>query len=121
MIQTRKEVMLDAVTATTTSRGVPLDNAGRVSIQLVGASVSTGTGTFTVQVSNDSVNWVDYQRIIPNLIGTNSQTDAFVASKVINANGSSMVFVSAGDTFSSMRVICTRATDGAYSAIAYIN
>lgn len=120
-IQPQAEVLLNRVTATTTSRGVPLDNAGRVSLQLIATGVSSGTGTFTVEVSNDGVTWTPYQRLISNLTGTNSQTDAYVQSKVLNATGSSMVFVSAGDTFASMRVTCTRATDGTYSAVAYIN
>ena len=115
------EVLLNGVTATTTSRGIPLDNAGRASIQLIASGVSSGTGTFTVDVSNDGVTWTPYQRLIPNLIGTNSQTDAFVQSKVLNSNGSSMIFISAGDTFASMRVTCTRATDGTYSAVVFSN
>ena len=120
-IQPQAEILLNGVTATTTSRGVPLDNAGRVSIQLIATGVSTGTGTFTVDVSNDGITWTPYQRLIPNLTGTNSQTDAYVQSKVLNSTGSSMVFISAGDTFALMRVTCTRATDGTYSAITYVN
>ena len=112
---------MNGVTTTTTSRGVSLDNAGRVSIQLIATGVSTGTGTFTVDVSNDGATWTPLQRLIPNLVGTNSQTDAFVLSKVLNSTGSSMIFIAPGDTFASMRITCTRATDGTYSAVAYIN
>ncbi len=121
MIQTRKEILLSNVEATTTSRGVPVDNAGRLSLQLSATGVSTGTGTFTVDVSNDGTNWAPYNRLIPNLVGTNSQTDAYVASKVINATGSSMMFIPASDTFASIRVTCTYATDGTYSAVLYLN
>lgn len=122
MIQPRKEILLNAVSTTSTSRGVGVDNASSVSLQLIATGVSSGTGTFTVDVSNDEgTTWTPYQRLIPNLIGTNSQTNAYVASKVLNSTGSSMVFIPAGDTFGLIRVTCTRATDGIYSAVAYIN
>lgn len=121
-IQTRREVLLNKVVATTTSRGVGIDNAGRASIQLKAENVISGTGTFTVDVSNDGgATYTAYQRLIPNLVGSNSQTDAYVASKVLNSTGSSMIFISAGDTFEVLRVTCTFVTDGSYSATLYLN
>lgn len=114
--------MLNAVTATTTSRGVGVDSAGRVSLQLIAAGVTAGIGTFTVDVSNNGgATWSSYQRLISNLIGTNSQTDAYVANKVINSTGSSMLFIPASDTFELIRVTCTAITDGTYSAALYLN
>lgn len=122
MIQTRKEVMLNGVTATTTSRGVSVDNAGRLSIQLIAAGVTDGIGTFTVDVSNDGVNYSTYNRLIPNLVGSNSQTDAYVGSKVLNATGSSMIFIPAGDTFQLIRVgVASVAANGTYTAVLYLN
>lgn len=122
MIQPRKETVLNGVTATTTSRGVCADNASRISLQLIASGITSGTGTFTVDVSNDDgATWTPYQRLIPNLTGTNSQTDAYVASKVLNSTGSSMIFIPASDAFSLIRTTCTRATDGTYSAVFYLN
>lgn len=121
-IQPRREVMLNGVTITTTSAGKGIDNASRVSIQLKAASVTSGSGTFTFDVSNDGgATWTAYNRITTNVTNTNSQTDTRVSSFVLNVTGSSMVFIPAGDTFEMIRVKCTVATDGAYSATAYIN
>lgn len=122
MIQTRQERVLNGVVATTTSRGVPVDNAGRLSLQLIATGITSGTGTFTVDISNDGgTTWTPYNRLIPNLVGTNAQTDAFVASKVLNSAGSSMIFIPASDTFGLIRTTCTVATDGIYSAVFYLN
>lgn len=123
MIQPRRELLIDRVTSTTTSRGVGVDNAGRVSIHLIAAGVTTGIGTFTVDVSNNGgANWETYQRLIPNLTGTNSQTDAYVTTKVLNATGSSMIFIPPGDTFELIRVgVATVAANGTYSAYLYLN
>lgn len=122
MIQPRKEVLLNGVTATTTSRGVGVDNASRMSIQLTASGISSGTGTFTFGVSNDEgANYVGYQRMIPNYQNTNAQNDVRLISVVMNANGSTMLFIPAGDTFGLFRTTCTVATDGAYTATAYLN
>ncbi len=124
-LQPRKKVLLNSVTTTTTSSGFPVSSAGRLSLQLIATGVTSGTGTFTVDVSNSNENgvvtWTPYQRMIPNLTGTNAQTDAYVSSKVLNSTGSSMIFIPAGDTFESIRVTSTVATDGTYSAILYVN
>lgn len=129
MIQTRQESMFKTatntagtVTATTTSRGVPVDNAGRLSVQLIAAGVSSGTGTFTFDVSNDGgTTWTPYSRVTSNATNTNAQTDTRVASVVLNSTGSSMIFFPNGDTFGLIRAKCTVATDGTYSAVAYLN
>ena len=121
MIQTRKETLINAVTATTTSNGVPMDNAGRASLMLVSSGISSGNGVFTVQVSNDGVNWVDYNRLITNVTNTNAQTDTKVASVTLSTNTTSMVFIPNSDTFASIRAKVVVTTDGTYSCVAYLN
>lgn len=122
MIQPRKEVLLNAVTATTTSRGIGVDNASNVSIQFQATGITSGNGVFTIDVSNDEgANWVTYNRLNSNVTNTNAQMDTRVASLTLNISGGSMVFIPAGDTFGLIRVKCTRTTDGTYSATAYIN
>lgn len=121
-IQPRKEVLLNGVTATTVSRGVGVDNASNVSIQLLATGISSGNGVFTVDVSNDEgANWVAYNRLNTNVTNTNAQFDTRVASVTLNTNAGSMIFIPAGDTFGLLRVRVTRTTDGTYSAIAYLN
>lgn len=121
-IQSRKEVLLNGVTVTTTSSGVGVDNAARLSIQLKAASVSSGNGVFTVDVSNDEgANWVAYNRLTTNVTNTNAQADVRASSVTLNTNSGSMIFFPAGDTFGLIRVKCTITTDGVYTATAYIN
>ena len=110
-----KYIALDAVTATTTSRGIPMGPNGRTSIQFIAASISSGNGVFTVAVSNDNTNWIAYNKLTTNITNTNAQTDARVASITISTNTNTMVSIP--DVFSFIRVTCTVTTDGAYSAV----
>lgn len=122
MIQPRREVLLNGVTATTTSRGAGVDNASNVSIQLLASGITSGNGVFTVDVSNDGgANWVAYNRLNSNVTNTNAQTDTRLASVTLNTNAGSMLFIPDGDTFELIRVKCTRSTDGTYSATLYLN
>lgn len=118
-IQTIRQTLLNGVTATTTSSSFPIDNAGRVSLQLRAAGISSGNGVFTVEVSNDGSNWVAYNRLTTNVTNTNAQTDVRVASVTINTNSGSMIFFPPGDTFNFLRVVCTVSTDGSYFATAF--
>ncbi len=122
-IQTHRQVLLSAVTATTTSNPASVDNAGRVSLQVLASGIVSGSAVFTVEVSNDGSNWVAYNRLTSNLINTNAQTDTRIASVVINTNSGSMLFVPAGDTFNFIRAIATvnNNVGGTYSAIAFID
>lgn len=122
MIQSRQEILLNAVTATATSRGVGVDNAGRVSLQFFATGISSGNCVFTVGVSNDGgTTWTAYNRLITNVTNANSVNDVRVASVTLNTNSSSMLFIPAGDTFGLIRVTGTITTDGTYSAVAYLN
>lgn len=120
-IQTKQYTLLNAVTATATSNGVPVPNAGRLSISVTASGISSGNGVFTVEVSNDGTNWVAYNRITSNVTNTNAQTDTRVASVTLSSNTSNFLFFPPGDTFMSFRVKCTVTTDGAYTAVAYVN
>lgn len=110
-------VLLNGVTATTTSQGMPGIFNGRASIQLVGASITSGNGVFTVDVSNDGVTWTAYNRITTNVTNTNAQTDTRVASVTISSTGSAFVVIP--DPVAFYRVKVTVTTDGVYSATAY--
>ncbi len=121
MITPRKIVMLDGIAATGTSSAVGISQSAKISLQFVASGISSGNGVFTVQISNDNVNWVGYNRLTTNATNTNGQTDVRVASVTLNSNTNSFVFVPVSDTFQFMRVISTITTDGAYSAVAYLN
>lgn len=120
-LQPTRQVLLNAVTATTTSVGMGVNNAGRLSIQVIAAGISAGNGVFTVEVSNDGTNWIAYNRLTTNVTNTNVQNDTRVASVTLSSNTSAFLFFPPGDTFMSFRVICTRTTDGNYSAVAFVS
>jgi len=117
---------LNAVTATVAAAdALPFDASKRQlkSIQFVASAVSSGNGVFTVEVTNSQTaagvpnNWVVYNRLIPNLVGTNAQTDAHVAGPTLSSNTSQMFFFPTSDYFRYIRVSVARTTDGTYSAI----
>lgn len=123
MIQPRREILLNAVTATTTSRPTGVDNASRVSLQLRAAGITSGSAVFTVEVSNDGNNWVAYNRLTTNVTNTNAQMDTRVASVLLSTNAGSMLFIPPGDTFNFIRTVVTpnNTVDGNYSAVLYLN
>lgn len=122
-IQPRREVLLNGVAATTTSRMTGVDDAGRLSLQVFASGITTGSATFTAQVSNDGTNWVGYNRFNSNITNANTAFDTRIASVLIGTNSGSMLFVPAGDTFNFIRVVATlnNTNDGAYSAILYVD
>ncbi len=118
-IQPRKQVLLDGVTATATSKAASVDGAGRLSVMLLTSGITSGNGVFTVEVSNDGTNFASYNRITTNVTNTNAQTDTRVASVTLSTNTTNFLFFPPGDTFASYRVKCVVSTDGVYTAVAY--
>lgn len=113
---TNNVVMLDAVTADTTSDPVDVSMRKKFSLQFI-ADVTSGNGVFTVEISNDGTNWVQYNRLTTNVTNTNAQTDTRVASVTLNSDSSAFVFFPVGDHFRLLRVKVDETTDGAYTAI----
>lgn len=109
-------ILLDAVTATTTSEPINLEEYTKVAFQFLAASISSGNGVFIVEVTMDGTNWITYNRLVDNVINSNVQGDVRVASKTISTNVSVIVFIPDADLFKALRVKVTRTTDGAYSA-----
>lgn len=120
-MQPRKETILNAVTATTTSSAIAVNNARRLSLQFIASAISAGNGVFTVDVSNDGTNWIAYNRLTTNVTNTNGQTDTRVASVTLSSNTNAFAFFPPGDTFAFFRVTVTRTTDGTYSCIGWID
>ena len=104
--------LLNAVIATTTSSEIDVGKYEKISLQLIAASITSGNGVFTIDVSNDGSNWDVYERII-----TNVTAGTVVNSVTLSSNSNQMVFINSNDAFKYMRVTVTRTTDGTYSAI----
>lgn len=111
--------MVDASSVDITANTILADVSMRtkMSLQFVASGVSSGNGVFTVEVSNDGINWVAYNRLTTNVTNTNAQNDTRVASITLSSNTSSIVFFPLGDYFRYMRVNLNVTTDGVYSAI----
>ena len=107
-----------AWTTSTTGTGAGGNGFGMASIQFVAASITSGNAVFTVDVSNDSINWTAYNRMTTNVTNTNAQTDTRVASVTLNSNTTSLVTIP--DPVAFFRVNCVVTTDGVYNAIAYV-
>ena len=103
---------INAVTATTTSDGYDTSKRQQITVQFVAASVTTGNGVFTIDASNDGMNW------ITSIAFQDAQTTAsttWITSKTLSATGTAGAYVKAGWRF--IRVKCTVTSDGSYSAI----
>jgi hypothetical protein len=111
--------LLNAVTATvanTSASQYDVSKRGLKSIQFTCSGHTSGNGAFGVEVSDDGVNWIVYNRLIPNLNGTNSQTDAYVSAPTLSSNTSAIYFFPVSDYFRMIRVFVTVTTDGVYTA-----
>lgn len=107
-----------AWTTSTTSAGFAPVAFGKASLQFVSSGISSGNGVFTVDVSNDGINWTAYNRLTTNATNTNAQTDTRVASVTLSTNTSSVVTIP--DPFAFFRVTVVVSVDGSYLATAYV-
>ena len=113
--------LLDAVTATTTSERVNIENAEKVSLVFTRANHSAGSSAFAVEVSIDGDNWVTFNKLISNATNTNVQNKTRVASVTLSSNTSTTVAMDLeNDIYRWMRVTVTETTDGTHTAKALI-
>ena len=104
--------VLDAVVASTTSDAYDVSKRQQILVQFIAAAISSGNGVFTIDGSNDGVNWVT-GIAFQDAKATASNT--WVVSKTISSNISEGAYVKAGWRF--IRVVLARTTDGNYTAI----
>ncbi len=113
-------LLLDGVSVTTISSSVPVGSKKNFSLQLFSSNMVLGdSGTYSVEVSNDGLNWTTYNRLVSNTTNTNVQGDTRVASIVfVNANDNDFLFFPSDDHFDYMRVTVTVAggSEAEYSA-----
>ena len=112
---------IDAKAITFTSDPISLEGVKKATLQFIRADHSAGNGVFSVEVSNDGVNFVTYNKLIDNLVNTNAQNLVRVASSTLSTNTSKVYTLDLeNDCYKSMRVTVTRTTDGTHSAIAAV-
>lgn len=112
---------IDAVTATTVSEPINIENAEKISLIFTRANHSAGSSAFSVEVSLDGITYVAFNKLITNVTNTNAQTKTRVASVSLASNTSSIVAMDLeNDIFRWMRIIATETTDGTHTAKALI-
>ncbi len=113
--------LLAAVTATTTSDIFSLEGVKKATFQFIRANHSAGSSAFALEVSQDGINWVTYNKLIDNVTNTNAQTLTRVASASLAANGSKVYSMDLDhDAYKWGRLTVTETTDGTHSAIAQL-
>jgi hypothetical protein len=112
---------IDAVTATTVSEPINIENAEKISLIFTRANHSAGSTAFSVEVSLDGSTYVAFNKLISNATNTNAQTKTRVASVSLASNTSSIVAMDLeNDIFRWMRITATETTDGTHTAKALI-
>lgn len=107
--------VMDAVTATTTSSAIDIRGAKRATLfldqDLVNQSSGLSTTTFAVTVSTDKSTFVTYNKLIDNVVNSNSQDLTRVASKVVD-DGTDYILTMdlSEDVFSQFKVTATTLT-----------
>ena len=113
--------LLNAVTATTESEPVNIENADKVTLEFTRTAHGSGSTSFAVAVSVDGVNYVTYNKLIDNVTNTNAQTLTRVAAASLASNTSKHYTMDLSqDAFRFMKVTATETTDGAHTCKALV-
>lgn len=112
-----EKTALSAVTATTTSSPISVANIQNIGISITSAGVSSGTGTLSIDVSNDGTSWETDVAFISSI----STTPATRVVSLATSGDADTKFAYLGADFGAklIRVKCTRATDGNYTVIVF--
>lgn len=117
----RLVVVLNAVTATTVSDPVNIENAKRITHFFTRANHASGSSAFSVEVSIDGINYVTFNKLIDNVTNTNAQNKTRVASASLASDSTKTYAMDLeNDTYRWMRVTATETTDGTHTAKALI-
>ena len=110
-------VPLNAVTATTTSDPINIEDAQRITWVFTRANHSSGSSSFAVEVSLDGSTYVTFNKLISNATNTNAQTLTRVAAVALASNTSTEASMDLENSnYKWMRVTATETTDGTHTA-----
>ena len=112
---------LDAVTATTTSDPIDIENALKVSLEFKRADHSSGSTAFTVLVSLDGKTYIAFNKLVDNVTNAIAENLTRVASSSLASNTSKFYALDLEhDSFRWMKVVATETTDGTHSCNAHV-
>lgn len=108
---------INAVTATTTSEEIVIVGAKKVTFMFTRANHSSGSSTFSVDVSLDGTTYVDYNKLVTNVANANTEEKVRAASVALAADGSAMASMDLDhDSIYSIKITVTETTDGTHTA-----
>ena len=113
-----QKVALNAVTSTTTSAAINVENLRDISIEFLSASILSGNGVFTIDVSNNGTDWETAIAFI-NPLSTTPATR--ITGQTLSTNTVMHCYLGKDFGAKMIRVICTVTTDGSYTAIVVAN
>ena len=108
--------VLNAVTVTTTSNPLNIQNDQCITIMFVCANHTSGNGVFSVDVMIGGVWHTGVALIDLTVANTNSQNQTRLTSVTLNSNTNYVVAIDAQSSYEAIRVVCAVTTDGNYSA-----
>lgn len=109
---------LNGETASKTSDAINIEGVQKVTLQFIRSNHSAGSSAFSVEVSNDGINWVTFNKLIDNVTNTNAQQLTRVASCSLSSNTSKVYSMDLQhDAYKYARVAVTETTDGTHTAI----
>lgn len=112
---------LNAVTATTTSEAINIEDAKRISWFFTRANHSAGSSAFAVTVSIDGETYVTFNKLISNATNAIAEGLIRVASVSLASNTTSEVSMDLQHSnFKYMKVTVTETTDGTHTAKCFI-
>lgn len=106
-------VPISAVTSTTTSDPINIENAHRVTFEFTRANHSAGSSAFAITVSVDGINYITFNKLIDNVTNTNAQQKTRVAGATLSSNTSKVYSMDLeNDSYRFMKITATITTDG---------
>jgi len=112
---------IDGAVVTTTSEAINIEGAKKITFLFVRTAHSAGNTVFTVTGSLDGTNYSALNKLITNVVNTNAQTVARVASVTLSLNVTELVSLDLKyDTFKEIKLTATRTTDGTATVYAFI-
>lgn len=120
-MHTALHVALDAVTATTTSDAIPIENAIGVTLVFTRSAHGSGNTVFSVTTSVDGVTYITYNKLIDNVANTNGQNLTRVASSTLSSDSSKTYLMDLStESFKYIKITATETTDGTHTAQALV-
>lgn len=114
-IKTHSAIQGSGADATTTSDPISIGRAKAISLQLIAESITNGSATVSLQVSQDGYNFSTYNLMVDNVTGTADYAVIRVGSKNRTANGNDILIMDPVPSYQYVRTRLVYSTDGSYT------